>query len=175
MISEPLVNEIWSGGQAGVDRAALFVAKQFRIQEGGWCPKYRRAEDGYISDAYQLQETISTDVNVRTKLNIQKSDGTLIIVEKIPTSAKDGTIYTIDQVKKQEKPYLTISLSKDQDNNISLIEQWIKRHKIKILNIAGPRESQCAGIYRGTVNLLTNLITSKPYLFLIKKRTISKL
>ena len=67
MISKAPVRQIWSGGQTGVDRGALFVAKKFNIQQGGWCPKNRQAEDGRISSGYQLKETNSIDVNGRNR------------------------------------------------------------------------------------------------------------
>ena len=54
--------KIVSGGQTGVDRAALDVAMQMGIETGGWCPKDRRAEDGRIPEHYQLTETRSSEL-----------------------------------------------------------------------------------------------------------------
>src|SRR4051812_33030942 len=48
---------IVSGGQTGVDRAALDVALEHGIDCGGWCPQGRKAEDGPIPDRYPLRET----------------------------------------------------------------------------------------------------------------------
>jgi len=48
------VERIISGGQTGVDRAALDVALELGIPCGGWCPKGRKAEDGVIHDRYPL-------------------------------------------------------------------------------------------------------------------------
>ena len=73
------VRRIVSGGQTGVDRAALDVAKVLRFERGGWCPKGRLAEDGRIPDDYPLRETETTDYAERTKLNVRDSDGTLIL------------------------------------------------------------------------------------------------
>ncbi len=44
-----MIKKIISGGQTGVDRAALDVAIKFHIPHGGFCPKGRTAEDGVIS------------------------------------------------------------------------------------------------------------------------------
>ncbi len=41
-------SKIISGGQTGVDRAALDAALELGIPCGGWCPKGRKAEDGPI-------------------------------------------------------------------------------------------------------------------------------
>ncbi|MGE3778407.1 MAG: putative molybdenum carrier protein, partial [Pirellulaceae bacterium] len=38
------VAKIVSGGQTGVDRAALDVARSLGIPHGGWCPRGRLAE-----------------------------------------------------------------------------------------------------------------------------------
>ena len=73
------VQKIISGGQTGVDRAALDLALEFGIPCGGWCPRGRRAEDGPINTRYPLTETSSTDYGVKTKRNVKESDGTLIL------------------------------------------------------------------------------------------------
>jgi hypothetical protein len=70
---------IVSGGQTGVDRAALDVALEFGIPCGGWCPKGRLAVDGVIPSWYPLQETQCADYAERTRLNMLDSDGTLIL------------------------------------------------------------------------------------------------
>ncbi|MCX7173435.1 MAG: putative molybdenum carrier protein [Proteobacteria bacterium] len=74
-----IVTKIVSGGQTGVDRAALDWAVQQGIPHGGWCPKGRIAEDGAIDSRYELQETNSAKYPQRTKQNIIDSDGTLIL------------------------------------------------------------------------------------------------
>ncbi len=68
-----------SGGQTGVDRAALDAAMKLGIEVGGFCPKGRRAEDGPIDEQYPLTETASRAYPVRTEKNVAASDGTLIL------------------------------------------------------------------------------------------------
>lgn len=152
-----LVNKIVSGGQTGVDRAALDAAIQNNIPHGGWCPKGRLAENSTtIPEFYNLIETEESDVSVRTKLNIRDSSGTMIILPKWPNEVKDGTILTIDEVKAQNKPYYIVNLSGENSYNDILL--WIKENKISILNIAGPRESSSNGIYNKSLNFLDLLI-----------------
>jgi hypothetical protein len=50
---------IVSGGQTGADRAALDWALAHGVPCGGWCPKWRKAEDGPIDAEYPLKETPS--------------------------------------------------------------------------------------------------------------------
>ena len=45
---EIVFSKIISGGQTGVDRAALDVALELGLPCGGWCPKGRRAEEGPV-------------------------------------------------------------------------------------------------------------------------------
>lgn len=151
-----MIEKIISGGQTGVDRAALDVAIKLDIPHGGWCPKGRKAEDGEISRQYQLKETFSADYSERTKLNMQDSDGTLILVLEIH-KITDGTVLTIQEVKDRKKPYLIIDLARKQD--IQSIATWIKENNIKVLNIAGPRESQCNHIYKTSFEFLEVLIS----------------
>lgn len=49
-----LLKKIVSGGQTGVDRAALDAALAANFSCGGWAPGDRMAEDGIIPDRYPL-------------------------------------------------------------------------------------------------------------------------
>ena len=73
-----MLAKIISGGQTGVDRAALDVAIAMGIPHGGWCPKGRRAEDGTIPARYHLAETRSAAYRQRTEWNVRDSEGTVI-------------------------------------------------------------------------------------------------
>ncbi|WP_199533123.1 YpsA SLOG family protein [Solidesulfovibrio fructosivorans] len=42
---------IISGGQTGVDRAALDFALAHGIRHGGWCPRWRLADDLFRDEA----------------------------------------------------------------------------------------------------------------------------
>lgn len=74
-----MIAEIRSGGQTGVDRAALNVAIRLGIPCGGWCPQGRLAEDGRIPLCYPLRETPTAEYAERTMWNVRDSDGTLIL------------------------------------------------------------------------------------------------
>jgi hypothetical protein len=138
-----LVEKIISGGQTGVDRAALDIALELGIPCGGWCPKGRKSEDGPIPNRYPLQETGSTSYPVRTAKNVQDSDGTLVLTMGPPMG---GTALTIKLAKEKRKPFLVFDLKKKGDP--LLLRSWILTNQIKILNIAGPRESECPDVYR---------------------------
>ncbi|MBN1910006.1 MAG: putative molybdenum carrier protein [Pirellulales bacterium] len=138
---ETLPGKIVSGGQTGVDRAALDVALAGGIPHGGWCPRGRLAEDGPIPARYELRETSSAEYAVRTERNVLDSDGTLILHAG---PLRGGTLLTCQLAERHEKPYLTIDLA--ESLNPSEVVRWLLAHKIDVLNIAGPRASQSPGI-----------------------------
>ena len=141
--------KIISGGQSGVDRAALDFALQNNIPCGGWCPKGRQAEDGIIPEVYPLKETVTTGHSERTRLNIEDSDATLIIYL---TEMDEGTQYTLQYAKKKLKPVFLIKES-DQINPDEFMN-WMDNNNIRILNVAGPRESCVEGTYKFAFKVL---------------------
>jgi hypothetical protein len=153
---------IVSGGQTGVDRAALDAAMVAGIDCGGWCPPGRRAEDGRIADDYPLRETASANYVARTRANVRDSDATLIIVRGTG-DVYGGTRLTILEAEKLGRPLLLVSLAEtDLDDAAARIAAWIGKKDIATLNIAGPRESESPGIYaaaRGLVSAVIQVIT----------------
>lgn len=148
--------KIISGGQSGVDRAALDFAMKFDIECGGWCPKGRKAEDGTFDEKYPLNETPDSSYETRTKLNVRDSDGTLILYDG---KLDDGTLLTAELAEKSEKPLLKIDLTGEKDNNLQKISNWINFNYLEIINIAGPRESNSPGIYMKTLHFLEEILT----------------
>jgi len=140
---------IISGGQSGVDRAALDFALSNKLSCRGWCPKGRWAEDGVISERYPLQETDSANPKIRTEKNIQQSDGTMVLHGG---EMDEGAAFTIEFCIINDKPVLEIDLSEQFD--LARAERWLIEHNIRILNIAGPRESNAPGIYSVTRKFL---------------------
>jgi hypothetical protein len=150
------IEKIISGGQTGVDRAALDVALELRIPCGGWCPKGRKAEDGPIDIRYPLKETNSANYRIRTERNVRESDGILIFTWRKP---RGGTALTIKFAQKYKKPYLIVDLSEGGDPET--VRKWEEVNKIKLLNIAGLRESELPGIYHRTVAFLQEVFDEK--------------
>ena len=148
------IAQIISGGQSGVDRAALDVALALGIPCGGWCPKGRRAEDGAIDTRYPLKETESAHYRERTTHNVDSADGTLILARGTLSS---GTALTHRLAHAAGKPCLVLDLRKHPDAREVI--SWITQHHIKTLNIAGPRASQHPEIYADARCFLSDLFT----------------
>ena len=146
---------IVSGGQTGVDRAALDVALELSLDCGGWCPKDRRAEDGPLDARYPLRETPLGRYDQRTDWNVRDSDGTLILFR---TRADGGTRLTWVRARHRGRPSRQVDL--DQDPGIEPVLEWIRRHRIQVLNVAGPRESSTPGIYDQSREFLLRLLRS---------------
>jgi predicted Rossmann fold nucleotide-binding protein DprA/Smf involved in DNA uptake len=133
---------IVSGGQTGVDRAALDVALELGIPCGGWCPRGRLAEDGPIPARYPLRESASPDYAERTRLNVRDSDATLVLTRGAPTG---GTALTLRLADELGRPALVLDLATAPRPEAAA--RWIAGRGIAVLNVAGPRESGAPGIY----------------------------
>jgi hypothetical protein len=153
-----VVVQLISGGQTGVDRAALDAALEQRFPCGGWCPRGRRAEDGPLSDRYPLRETKTTAYPARTAANVRAGDGTLIILRG---QSDRGTALTGRLAAQLGKPLLVVDLQETPGAAaVELILRWSREHGIETLNVAGPRESGCPGIYREALEVMRALIAA---------------
>ena len=148
-----MIKKLISGGQTGVDRAALDLANDLGLESGGWCPRGRRAEDGIIPDQYALKETPGRDYEQRTEWNVRDSDGTLILTTGKP---EGGTQLTIETAQRLEKPFYVVDLLAPR--NLPGLQYWVEYEKIHTLNVAGPRESRVPGIKAMAMEFLKDFI-----------------
>ncbi len=143
------LERILSGGQTGADRAALDWAIRRGVAHGGWCPRGRRAEDGPIAPRYALIETPSRDYEQRTRWNVRDSDGTLI-VSRSPTLT-GGSAFTARCAERLAQPWLHVHPGADDPQGI---RAFLERHRIRTLNVAGPRTSTDPQIYDYVIEVL---------------------
>ena len=142
-----------SGGQTGVDRAALDAALELGVPCGGWCPRGRRAEDGPLDGRYPLHETETADYRDRTRRNVETTDGTLILAQGALTG---GTALTYRVARELNKPCLVVDLARS--NTTDVVCRWLTRNAVKKLNVAGPRESTKPGIYAKALDFVRRLL-----------------
>ena len=132
--------KIISGGQTGVDRAALDIALKQGIDCGGWCPAGRLDEFGTIPDRYPVTELEDGGFTERTLQNVKDSDGTVVIYAG---KLSGGTEKTVRVCRELGQPHQLIDASKISTGEAARsIANFVRKHEIDIINVAGPRESE---------------------------------
>jgi hypothetical protein len=150
--------KIISGGQTGVDRAALDVALMHGIECGGWCPAGRLDEFGKIPDHYPLQELPSGGFTERTLQNVKDSDAPVVIYAG---DVRGGTAQTVRFCIEVGRPYQLIDACRVATAEAAkLIADFVGTNKIDILNVAGPRQSEWPEGYDYAFRMLDNFLMS---------------
>ena len=139
-----IFTKIITSGQTGADQGALDAALRLGHPCGGWCPKGRKSEAGRIPDRYPMQEHPSASYPARTEANDRDADGTLVFISGQPTR---GTALTLKLARKHAKPLFIVDLEQAAvDAAAERIWEWGVENRIKVLNVAGSRESKHPGI-----------------------------
>ena len=154
--------KIVSGGQTGVDRAALDVAISLGIDYAGWCPRGGLAEDhasppGLLTAYPQLTETPSDDPRQRTVRNVRDSDATLVLTRDGVVSP--GTALTVLTAQRLGRSLHVQPL--DEEDAVDQVAAWLRLLDPEgTLDVAGPRESQAPGIHDEAAVLLTAVLAA---------------
>jgi hypothetical protein len=152
------LRKVISGGQTGVDQAALRAARDCHLEIGGWCPPGRECEAGIIPAELPLKETPeerspnapNVPRSQRTEWNVRDSDGTLVILADggnrsgCPTISDAGTRWTIECAKRYGRPLLVCEVADPAATE--KIREWLVVNRAAVLNVAGPGESAAPGI-----------------------------
>jgi len=150
--------KIISGGQTGVDRAALDFALKHGIECGGWCPAGRMDELGRIPNRYPVKELEHGSFAERTLQNVNDSDGTIIIYF---AHLRGGTEFTVECCEQLRRPHKLIDAAKMFANEAAAaMVDFVRGHEIDILNVAGPRQSEWPEGYKYAIRALDNFLNS---------------
>ncbi|MCB1486494.1 MAG: hypothetical protein KDJ88_03435 [Bauldia sp.] len=150
--------KVVSGGQTGVDRAALEAASGLGFPVGGWVPRGGWAEDrtdppGILADYPSLRPTPSAKPAERTEWNVRDSDRTLILVTAAGLAASPGTAVTAAFAGRYGRPCLVVDI--DAADAAARVADWLaEASPDDVLNVAGPRESEAPGIEASAAVLL---------------------
>jgi hypothetical protein len=161
-----MLHTVISGGQTGVDQAALRAARDCGLTIGGWCPPGRDSAAGEIPEEFPLRETErerspeAPDVprSQRTEWNVRDSDGTLVILDGhvshppspgfgaagSETAPDLGTSWAIECAGRYQKPLLICDI--DDLNALEKIRKWLMEFRIETLSVGGPSEGTSPGI-----------------------------
>jgi hypothetical protein len=160
-----VIASIRSGGQSGVDRAALDCALELGLPCEGWCPAGGLAEDfldppGLLAVYPFLLETPSADPAQRTEWNVRDSDATLVLACDDGIVRSPGTLFTIEVAQQLGRPCFAVSVFDGPDPQV--LEDFLAfaQGRRIVLNVAGPRESGCPGIYVRAKGFLTSVLGS---------------
>ncbi len=155
-----------SGGQTGVDRAALDVAVERAIEWGGWCPKGGWAEDypdppGLLAKYPHLKETPLPHPLQRTEWNVRDSNATLIIVDGAGLPVSIGTQRAREWAHQHGKPFLVVDTGEAHAAQQAAV--WLKAQKQRFgpymtLGVGGPRETEAPGIYAKARSLIADML-----------------
>lgn len=155
-----MLRKIISGGQTGVDRGALEACIDMNFPYGGYVPKGRLAEDGKIPKKFKnLKEMCTKDYPARTYENALASDGTIIFIQEHFGIGK-GSLLTQDICVRLNKPHIIFNL-KQNEYTLLVVLAFIEIFKIKVLNMAGSRESSSPGIQKRTRKFVKMLIENR--------------
>jgi hypothetical protein len=149
------LRKIISGGQTGVDQAALRAAQDCGMETGGWCPPGRVCEAGVIPAEFPLKETLqersadAPDVprSQRTEWNVRDSDGTLVVERggnRSGCALSGGVAWTMECATRYKRPLLVCYVHDREAGE--KIREWIEVNRIATLNVAGPSESNAPGL-----------------------------
>jgi hypothetical protein len=158
--------KVISGGQSGVDRAALDAAIARGIAYGGWCPRGGLAEDfpsppGLLTKYPLLKETPLADPAQRTEWNVRDSHAMLIVVDKTGIAVSRGTVLASELAERYGQPALVIDSSAGDAQ--ARTAAWLDAQLAAfgddmVLSIGGPRESEAPGIYARAFAFLRNVL-----------------
>jgi hypothetical protein len=164
-----VLRKVISGGQTGVDQAALRAAKECGLEIGGWCPPGRVCENGIIPLEFPLHETPeerSPDApeiprSQRTEWNVRDSDGTLVLRSNSRSGrrAGEGTDWTIRCATRYGCALLVLEI--EDPNAKDKVLRWLTTDPIKTLNVAGRSEGTAPGIGEHAYALLRSVFTGQ--------------
>lgn len=157
--------QVISGGQSGVDQAALECARRAGLATGGTGPPGLASENGAdlrryglvpvdpaqsaaadprAADAayaqFEAEPELRRALFARTLRNVLDADATLVLTLGPPAEARGGTGLSIALARGYRRPLLCVDLG-DPDA-AARIAAWLARERVLVLNVAGPRESE---------------------------------
>jgi hypothetical protein len=137
-------DRVITGGQTGADQAAWWAAKAAGIPTGGAMPSGFLTEAGprpNFAELFGAHALKSANIPAQIAANVEASDGTLWF--GCPDSP-DGEA-TVRACGRLGRPVLVIRLGWPPALPSDVVE-WLHENRVKVLNVAGNRESLEPGV-----------------------------
>jgi hypothetical protein len=153
-----MISKVISGGQTGVEQAALRAAKAAGIPTGGYTPKMWMTEDGPNPSLaeYGLIELETPDYPRRTRAVVDEADAVLILSESFPRELQGGSAISLALARDKGKPFRNVHLA--IESGFGFVLSWVRDQKKPfVLMVTGPRESNLLGIGAKAERFLTRL------------------
>lgn len=162
--------QVISGGQTGVDIAALRVAQALGLRTGGLAPKGWKTTAGpkpQLKTTFKLEEG-QGGYGDRTRKNVEAADATLLLAVNFDSP---GTALTAACVEASGKPMHKLQLPPPAHGqiNIAVIDSAVAFLKAAlpsepgtdpfVLNVAGNSSATCRGIFIPAYFVLAEIFT----------------
>lgn len=178
------ITRIRSGGQSGVDRAALDFGRKHNIEICGWCPKDGWAEDypdapGVLALYPELKETPEAEPWQRTLWNMRDAQAILTIMPEGSGESK-GTQLGVQEGIELGKPMFTARGVVDAEEIAAWVRSLASGGEFETsaadvmsgsdaengsdaayaieLCVGGPRASECPEGYQVTMEILEKVL-----------------
>ncbi len=172
------LERVISGGQTGVDIAALKAARECGLKTGGYMPLGWRTLDGpkpEYKDLFGMLEAPWANYARRTYLNVQQSDATLCFAH---TWSSPGEICTWKAIQKLGKPSLRVPVTtgwiehpqepKESRGFLEIVAftpqdvaTHLHKNNVRVLNVAGNSEQTAPGIEQVVYDFLVQVFRFK--------------
>lgn len=143
---------IVSAATAGAERGGLDAAIELDLGYGGW-----RSAGSDIPAIYaaRMRETSSAKEGMARRLNVQDSDGTLLV----SFDRKLTGVAAFTERAASRRPYLHLvlpaaSASQMPEAVADGVREWILEARIGVLHVSGPGEDNEPGIQEATRDVL---------------------
>lgn len=164
-VSDPGGCAFYSGGQTGVDVAALRAARRAGLETGGTMPRGWRTLDGprpgYAVEFGLVQHPFSSAYPPRTLANVLAADATLRIAADL---GSPGELTTWAAIVRARSRHLDVRLERvvglptfSPDREAEEVARWIVEHRVATLNVAGNSERTTPGIERAAESYLDDV------------------
>lgn len=150
-----MLKKIISGGQPGVEIAALDAAVKLNIPHGGWGFKRRKTENGVLPEQYNVKAIGKPSYSERLEKNIIDAEGTVILTHGL---LKIGSRIIKNLADKHKKPCLHVDLGEYPLNRaISLIRKWMINNEIGKIYFTGSKPSGAARINAEVIQIIEGI------------------